>query len=143
MLKRMTITVLAHRPTCGVISPSSSVLVTRSTGAVLFSDVVSCDLFPPVGAQLGAGRKFLKSGNVLEGRRIGVHPERSASCSSQEGLVDVMRLQEAMKAETAVDEAIDSLLPGDTDLVEDGDEPAVKSKVRTGISNQCTFRFAL
>lgn len=140
MLKRMTISLLGHRPTCGVVASSSSVLVTHSASAALLSNVVSSDLFRPVcGAQLGAGRKFhYLCGNVLKGRRV-VHSQRNASSTSREGLADMMRVQEAMKAETAVDnrEGIDTLLPGDAEVGEDGDAVSSKSKVRIRISKVC------
>ncbi|KAG0554000.1 hypothetical protein KC19_12G055000 [Ceratodon purpureus] len=129
MLKRMTISLLAHRPTCGIVSPSSSVLVTHPTGAALLLSVVGKDLFRPVGA--GTGRRFYHlSGDVLEGRRRGVYSRRNASSASREGLADVMRVREAMKAEPAVEslEAKDGLLPGDAEVGEDGDELASKSK---------------
>lgn len=137
MLKRMTITLLAHRPTGG-ISPSSSALVTHSPSTVLFANVVGSSLFRPVGgAQLGASPKFQLPGNVFEGRRGAIQFQRYASPASGEGLADVMRVKKALAAET---EATDSVMPDDTEIREDDDE-ASKLKVRITILNSYCIVF--
>ncbi|XP_073386864.1 uncharacterized protein [Physcomitrium patens] len=98
MLKRMTITLLAHRPMYS-ISPSSSVLL---------SNVVRNSLFLPIGGeQLGIGRGSHL--NVFEGSRRLFLSQRNASSTSREGLADVMRVKEALESETGIgkDEALD------------------------------------
>jgi len=107
----MTITLLALG---GIISPPSFVRVTLSPRTVL---VVNSSLF-----QLGTGRQFHLLGNVFEGRRAGAQFQRYAS---GEGLADVMRVKEALAAETAVGEATDNLMPDD--------DEASKLKVRIAI----------
>jgi hypothetical protein len=129
MLKRMTVAVLAHRPTCGMVA-----------GAALLPNVGGSSLlFRPVGgAQLGAGGRFYHLA-VLKGERRAVHSQTNAS---RERLADVMGVHEAMKVETAVEnsETVEALSPGDAAIGEDDDELASKSKVRTRISNiSCIF----